>query len=64
MDKIQQMHQFKHYCLIVLQTNNTFIQQGSIKLIKSDSKNIFDVTVASGAGPRAVGTERGRWSKW
>ncbi len=20
--------------------------------------------VASGAGPRAVGTERGRWSKW
>ncbi len=22
------------------------------------------MTVASGAGPRAVGTERGRWSKW
>ncbi len=21
-------------------------------------------TVVSGAGPRAVGTERGRWSKW
>ncbi len=23
-----------------------------------------DLTVTSGAGPRAVGTERGRWSKW
>ncbi len=22
------------------------------------------MTVASGAGPRAVGTERGRWSNW
>ncbi len=22
------------------------------------------VCVASGAGPRAVGTERGRWSNW
>ncbi len=24
----------------------------------------LNVYVASGAGPRAVGTERGRWSKW
>ncbi len=26
--------------------------------------NLLNIIVTSGAGPRAVGTERGRWSNW
>ncbi len=36
----------------------------ALYFLTTKTEVLYYNAVASGAGPRAVGTERGRWSKW